>query len=171
MVLAMIVFSAANLRAQAKPDFATHPYFKHLVGDWEAAGDLQAQDGNVLKIKETWKGTMPNAGTFSIEGTREINENKSDYRWTITFNDASGTYEVKHEPGGGGETQRFEGSLSEVTLTMELSAQLGGGSMIKLVERFTGEGHDTLETEVTFTNDKGETTLSGKVINKRVKKE
>ncbi len=169
ITLACLAAATAATAQEAVKDFSQHPFLKHLIGEWTSEGQLTGQDGNVITIKEEWKGSVLAEGTFLIEGKREINGEKSDYKWTITYN-ASGTYEAKHEMSNGSDAQRFEGSISDVTNTMELSVQGDGGSTIKLVDTFVGEGHDTLETEVSFTDGKGQTTLSGKIVNKRVKK-
>lgn len=175
VVLAFLLcgFSCMPLRGQeVVDDLAKHPLLKHLIGEWTAEGELTAQDGNVITIRQEWKGTVLSPDTFAIEGKREINGNgeKTDYKWTIIHNKAAGSYEAMHDPGNGGAVQRFEGSLSELTKVLEWVSRGDGGSSIKLVDAFVGEGHDTFETEVTFTNDKGETTLSGKITNRKVKK-
>jgi hypothetical protein len=154
--------------AEANKDIAKNPVIKHFMGEWEAKGDLTGQDGNVITIKEEWKGAAVSENTFTIEGKREINGEESVYKWTITHNPDTGVYEAMHTINNG-DTQRFEGTLSEAALTVEWVAQLDGGSTIKLVESFTNEAKDAFDTEVTFTNGKGETTLSGKIANKKVK--
>jgi hypothetical protein len=153
---------------EAEKDIAKNPIIKHLVGEWEAKGELTAPDGNVITIKEEWKGTVVSANTFAIEGKRVINSEESVYKWTITQNPDTGVYEAMHVINNG-ETQRFEGNFSEPNFSVEWVAQLDGGSTIKLVESFTGEAKDAFDTEVTFTNGKGETTLSGKIANKKVR--
>lgn len=162
------VKTAPSPATPADSDIAKNPILKHLVGEWEAKGELTGQDGNVITIKEEWKGTVVSANTFTIEGKRTINSEESVYKWTITQNPGTGVYEAMHSINNG-ETQRFEGSFSEPNLSVEWVAQLDGGSTIKLVETFTGEAKDAFDTEVTFTNGKGETTLSGKIENKKVK--
>lgn len=154
--------------AEAEKDISKNAIIKYLVGEWEAKGELTGQDGNVITIKEAWKGAVVSENTFAIEGKREINGETSDYKWTITHQPDTGVYEAMHVINNG-ETQRFEGNFSEANLTVEWTAQLDGGATIKLVESFTSEKRDAFDTEVTFTNGKGETTLSGKIANKKVK--
>jgi hypothetical protein len=158
----------APAAAESDKDIAKNPIIKHLVGEWEAKGELTGQDGNVIAIKEEWKGSVVSTNTFSIEGKRVINSEESVYKWTITQNPDTGVYEAMHVINNG-ETQRFEGNFSEPSLSVEWIAQLDGGSTIKLVESFTGGAKDAFDTDVTFTNGKGETTLSGKIANKKVK--
>lgn len=154
--------------AEADKDIAKNPVIKHLVGEWEAKGELTAQDGNVITIKEEWKGVVVSENTFAIEGKREINGEESVYKWTITHHPDTGVYEAMHVINNG-DSQRFEGTFSEPDLSVEWVAQLDGGSTIKLLESFTSEAKDAFDTEVTFLNGKGEITLSGKIANKKVK--
>lgn len=168
LLACLILATAAAFSADGDKDIAKNPIIKHFVGEWEAKGELTAQDGNVITIKEEWKGAVVSANTFAIEGKRVINSEESVYKWTITQNPDTGVYEAMHVINNG-ETQRFEGNFSEPNFSVEWVAQLDGGSTIKLVESFTGEAKDAFDTEVTFTNGKGETTLSGKITNKKVK--
>jgi hypothetical protein len=161
--------TGGSLRADDTKDIAKHPFIKLLTGEWESTGELKGQDGNVITVKEEWTGTVVSENTFTIEGKRELNADKSDYKWTITFHPDTGVYEAMHVINSG-EAQRFEGSFTEGSLSVEWTAQGDGGSVIKLLDAFTGEDRDTFDTDVSFTNGKGETTLSGKVVNKRVKK-
>jgi hypothetical protein len=164
----ILLATTAAFSADGDKDIAKNPVIKHFVGEWEAKGELTGQDGNVITIKEEWKGVVVSANTFAIEGKRVINNEESVYKWTITQNPDTGVYEAMHVINSG-EAQRFEGNFSEPNFTVEWVAQLDGGSTIKLVESFTNEARDAFDTEVTFTNGKGETTLSGKVSNKKVK--
>ncbi len=161
--------TGSSLVADDTKDIAKHPFIKLLVGEWESKGELTAQDGNVITVKEEWTARVDSENTFTIEGKREINSDTSDYKWTITFHPDTGVYEAMHVINSG-DAQRFEGSFTEGSLSVEWTAQGDGGSVIKVHDAFTGEERDTFDTDVSFTNGKGETTLSGKIVNKRVKK-
>jgi hypothetical protein len=159
-----------SVSAQQKNDFATHAFFKLLIGEWTSEGELKAADGNTTTVKEEWRGAVSGEGTFTIEGSRELNKDKHDYRWTIVQTATSGVYEVTHYVSiNGGETMRFEASVSEVELTMERIAQLGNNTL-KLRSSFSGTDRDNMLTKVSISDPGGKLTLSGTVTNKRVKK-
>lgn len=177
LTTALILSAAAGLllttmaSAQQKPDFATHAFFKHLIGEWTSEGELKAADGNTTAVKEEWKGAVSGEGTFTIAGKRELNKDKHDYLWTIVQTATSGVYEVTHYIStNGGETMRFEASVSEVELTMERVAQLGNNNILKLQSSFSGTDRDTMLSKVSISDPSGKLTLSGTVTNKRVKK-
>ncbi|HSI65365.1 MAG TPA: hypothetical protein VLE43_19725 [Candidatus Saccharimonadia bacterium] len=161
--------TGGSLKADDAKGIAKHPFVKLLIGEWEATGELKGQDGNVITVKEEWTARVDSENTFTIEGKRELNADKSDYKWTVTFHPDTGVYEAMHVINSG-EAQRFEGSFTEGSLSVEWTAQMDGGASIKLLDAFTGEERDTFDTDLTMTNGKGETTLSGKIVNKRVKK-
>ena len=166
------VLGAANpLRAQEKTDFASHPLFKLLIGEWKSEGILKNAEGKEVKIVEEWTGKASAEGEFVMEGHRMINEDKQEYTWTFSHNANTGLYEATHNvKSNGGDIKRFEASISEVDLTMELRFVGDGASSIVVKDSFPGTDHDTLESEVTLTGSGGETNLSGKLIHKRVKK-
>jgi hypothetical protein len=147
-------------------DLGKHAFFKHLIGDWEAQGELKGQDNNAVTITETWTGKADVADSFYIEGSRTINGETQTFKWTIIHNAATDGYEAELS-GSDGQTIRFEGSLSEADLVMNMKAITGGGdSSITLQDSFTDEKKDTLETKVTFVGDQGQTTLSGTITHK-----
>lgn len=151
-------------------DFANHIFFKHLIGEWKAEGELKGTDNNVVTITETWTGKAEAEGNFYIEGSRTVNGDTQPFKWSITHNAALDSYEAVLTGGGDSETIRFEGSLSEVTLTMSLKAITGsGGSGVTVEESFAGDDKDTLESKVTMTGEQGQTTLEGMITHKRVK--
>ena len=156
--------------AQQAPNFATHIFFKHLIGTWEAEGELKGQDGNLIKVKEEWTGKATAEGEFLMEGRRELNENKQTFRWSITHNPATDSYEaVLTTDGNEAGNLRFEGHVSEVNLTMEFKATVGAGGSITVLDSFTGNDKNSIESKITFLGDSGETTLSGTITHKRVK--
>lgn len=158
----------APAAAASDKDIARNPMIRNMVGEWEAKGELTGPDGTVYAITEHWTGAVVSENTLAIEGKREINGGPSDFKWTIILHSDTGVYEATHVIDNN-QTQRFEGSFSEETKTMELTSPLDGGGTMKLVRIFTGEQFDTFETEVTFTNDKGEVSIRGKLVSKRVK--
>jgi hypothetical protein len=159
----------APAAAAADKGIAKNPMIKNLVGEWEAKGELTGPDGTVYTITEQWTGAVVSENTLAIEGKREINGGQSDFKWTIILNSDTGVYEATHVIDNN-QTQRFEGSFSEETHTMELTSPLDGGGTMKLVRAFTSEDYNTFDTEVTFTNEKGEVYIHGKLVSKRVKK-
>ena len=168
LAVALLTTSAG---AQQQLDFTKHAFFKHLIGEWRAKGDLKGADGNITTLKEEWKGSVTGEGAFVIEGKRELNKDMQDYRWTICATATSGLFEVTYfVNANGGQTLRFEASVSEADLTMELSAPLGEGTL-KITDSFPGSERDTLLSKVNLTDGGGKTTLSGTITNKRVKKQ
>lgn len=170
LVLAAMLLANPS-SSQEKLDFASHPFFKHLIGQWKAEGALKNAQGEEIKVIEEWKGSASPEQTFILEGWRKINEERQEFRWTITHNTATGLYEASHVvKGNEGEAQRFEVSISEVDLTMELKAPLGSGSgSVTLKDSFADDRHDSIRSDVTLTGDSGEVTLSGEIRHERVK--
>lgn len=151
-------------------DLSTHGFFKHLVGEWNAEGELKGNENNTVSIQESWKGQADTEDSFSIEGTRTVNGDSQKFTWTFTRNPATDSYEAILA-GGDGQPIRFEGSLSDVAGTLELKAITGNGSSsIAVQDRFADDSRDVLITKVTFTGEQGETTLQGTITHKRVKK-
>lgn len=150
-------------------DLAQHAFFKHLIGDWKAEGELKGENSNVVTITETWTGKAETADGFSIEGTRTMNGDTQRFNWTITRNPATDSYEAVLTSADG-QTIRFEGSVSDVTLVMDLKTITGNGnSSITVQDSFAEGSKDTINSKVTFTGDQGQTTLEGTIIHKRVK--
>ena len=159
------------LSAQQKFGFATHPLFKCLIGEWKSEGVLKNPEGNEIKIVEEWTGKTTAEGEFVMEGCRLINDEKQEFTWTFSHNEATGLYEAVHVvSSNGGETKRFEASVSDVDLTMELRLVGDGDSGITIKDSFADAAHDTLNSDVNLTSSGGATTLSGKLTHKRVKK-
>lgn len=159
-----------HLSAQQTTDFGKHPFFKHLIGEWKSEGTLKNAEGKEIKIVEEWTGKATAAGEFVMQGHRLIDSDKQEYVWTFTHNTATGLYEAVHlVAANGGETKRFEASVSDVDLTMELRLVGDGGAAITIKDSFTGADHDTLESAVLLTGSGGETNLSGKLVHHRVK--
>ena len=65
---------------------------------------------------------------------------------------------------------RFECSVSDVTLVVDLKTINGNGnSSITVQDSFAEGSKDTINSKVTFTGDQGQTTLEGTITHKRVK--
>ncbi len=167
--LAALVLAGALL-SQDKTDFANHPFFKLLIGQWKAEGTLKNAMGEESRVVEEWKAKASGDGALLIEGWRQINDDRHDFRWNVTHNPATGLYEATHVVNGNeAEAQRFEASISEVALTMELKAPLGSSGSILLKDSFTDNTHNVIRTEVTLTGDSGEVTLTGEIKHERQK--
>ncbi len=158
------------LPAQQPRDLSSHVFFKHLIGQWEAHGELKGQDNNNVKVKEEWTGKATPEGEFIIEGRRELNDNRQTFRWTITHNATTDSYEaVLTTDGNEAGNLRFEGHVSEVNLTIELKAAIGANGSVTVIDGFAADDKNTIESKIAFLGDNGETTLSGTITHKRVK--
>ena len=168
--LGLLTFVLSPTLLSAENHFSNHVFFKHLLGDWKAEGKLTGQDGNVIEVTEDWKGRVSDEGDFIMEGSRKIGDSKQTFQWTLTYDASTGLYAVTHNvnSGEGDKQQRFEISVSETALTMELSTFLSdGNSKVTIKDSFAGDVRDTLNSEVTFVNDQGATTLSGTIVHKK----
>ena len=169
-VFCILQLSLTVCGAQEKVNFSEHPFFKLLIGEWKSEGTLDGKDGNTVKMKEEWHGSVSPEGCFLMKGSRTLNEDVQSYQWTISFNPSTGLFEAIHETTtSGGETKRFEASVSEVDLTMELRMNGDGSGAIVVKDSFPKEHHNTLESEVILTDSSGMTTLSGTITHERVK--
>ena len=168
-VLALALFTVASPLPAL--DFTTHPFFKHLIGDWTAEGELKGTDDRLITVTETWTGKPAAEGSFIIEGSRTINDDTQNFTWTITHNPATDGYEAVLSTANSTEPVRFEGSVSDVTLTMDLKAITGGGdSSITVQDSFADEEKETLQSKVTFIGDQGQTNLEGIILHKKQKR-
>jgi hypothetical protein len=152
-------------------DLNQHPFFKHLIGEWEAEGELKNENNESVTVTETWTGRVDAEDTFSIEGSRTVNGDTQKFTWTYTRNAATDSYEAILS-GGDGQPLRFESSLTEEPLSLTLKAITGNGSgSITVEDSFADEGKDkdTLTSKVTFTGDQGQTTLQGTITHKKKK--
>jgi hypothetical protein len=165
-----LLFSATEVESAEKFDFARSSFFQLLIGNWQSEGKLLGTDGNEVLIKEEWKGSVAEEGVFVMEGNRLLNDDKQAFRWTVSFNSSTGLFEALHEVKiGSGEVQRFEASVSDVALTMELRLTGEGQSSIVVKDSFPDTTKKTLVSEVTLTDSSGIPYLSGTVKHQRVK--
>jgi hypothetical protein len=167
-IFTLLVLSMSSVASAA--DLSKHVFFKHLIGKWTAEGELKGADNNVVKITEEWTGKADVDGSFFIEGSRTINGDTQPFKWSITHNPATDSYEAVLAGAEDSQTLRFEGSLSEVDLTMTLKSITGSGESSIIVEdSFANEAKDTMQSKVKFSGDQGQTNLEGKIIHKREK--
>ncbi len=122
------LLALAGAGAEEKFDFKTHGFFKHLLGEWTTEGEMKGTEGNVVRLKEEWNAEVVGENTLTITGKRELNDDKQSYKWTITRDPATGLLEASHRGSEDNpDTQRFEISVSEAEMKMEMSGFLGSG--------------------------------------------
>lgn len=169
LILCSLAWAFASSRSVCALEFSENAFFKQLVGHWQAEGKLNGENNHLVTITETWTGKVDTAESFSIEGSRTMNGDTQTFSWAITHNVATDSFEAVLT-GGDGQTIRFEGSVSEVAQVMDLKSITGNGSSsISVQDSFKAEDKNTLHSEITFTGDQGQTTLSGTIIHQRVK--
>jgi hypothetical protein len=153
-------------------DLSQHPFWKHYVGDWTAKGELKGQDGNTVAITERWTGKADGEDGFLIEGDRQTNnEPVQKFKWRISLNQATQVCEAILVGPEENNQLRFEASVSEVAMTLELKSVTGAGSSaITVSESFTDEKRDVMDSKVVFTNEKGEVTLEGTIVHTKTSK-
>lgn len=167
--IVFLICTLVGTGLQAK-DLGSHPIFKHYIGSWKAEGELKGENDNVVTIKEEWTGKTDGDNAFLIEGTRTLNGDTQAFKWSITYNEGADSYEAVLSGADASQTIRFEGHVSEVTLTLELKAVTGNGeSSITVVDGFAEGTKDVIESKVTFTGDTGQTTLAGTIKHERQK--
>lgn len=162
----LLMFSC--VAAQAK-DLSTHPIFKHYIGTWKAAGELKGENDSTVTITEEWTGKVDGDNAFLIEGTRIMNGDTQPFKWTITYNEGTDSFDAVLTGPDPSQTLRFETHASEATMTVEMKALTGNGqSAISVVESLS-ENKDAFDSKVIFTGETGQTTLEGTIRNERQK--
>ena len=94
-VIGVLLLLTSALSAQEKFDFKTHPFFKHLIGEWSSEGERKYADGRVVKVKMEWK-TEAVENSLVMEGTRERDGQTNHFKWTFTHAD-SGLIEATYQ--------------------------------------------------------------------------
>ena len=150
-------------------DLSDHVFFKHFIGQWTATGELKGLDGNVVKIEEDWTGKGDGDSAFVLEGTRTLNGDTQPFKWTFTHNASTDTYDAVLVGNDASQPLRFEATVSEVNMTLELKAITGASSSILVIEKFGDDKFESILSDVTFTNDQGQKTLEGTITHKKVK--
>lgn len=151
-------------------DLSEHPMLKHYIGKWTAEGTLKGKDGNEVVVSETYEGKVDGENAFLIEGSRTIGSETQSFKWNLSYNAPTDTFEVALV-GQDGNSIRFEGHASEATRSLELKAITGPGqASISVVDTFTKEGNwDEFESKVVLTGEDGTANLEGTLIHKREK--
>lgn len=166
LLITICALACASLSAK---DLSTHPVLKHYIGSWKAEGELKGEN-NVITIKEEWTGKTDGDNAFLIEGTRTINGDTQPFKWAITYNEGTDSYEATITGADAAQMLRFEGHASEANLSLELKAITGSGqSAITVIDSFKGDARDVLESKVTSTGDAGQTTLEGVIKHQKEK--
>ena len=167
LTLCCLVFAIQGALRAA--DLSTHPVLKLYIGKWTAEGTLKNENGEPITVTETWEGKVDGENAFLIEGSRTVNNDTQTFKWTMTHNASTDTFEVALVAQDGNSI-RFEGQTSEVNRSLDLKAITGGGmSSISITDTFKEGDKDTLESKVLFTGEQGQTTLEGVITHKREK--
>jgi hypothetical protein len=159
LLLLLAVLVCSSLEAGTLAD---HPLWKLYLGEWKAEGVLTGKDGNKLTITQKWKGSADGETGFLIEGDRVTNGDTQHFKWRISLNPATQSYEAVLVGQEESQQIRFEANVSEVALTLELKAVTGAGSSaITVTEAFTDDTHKVFESKIVFTGEQGEVTMEG----------
>jgi len=145
--------------------FKDHPYFKHLLGgSWKIDGELKAADGRVIKIKEEWKTQLLGDNTLTMEGSRELDGDSKNFKWT-------GLFEATHQADTSNpETVRFELDVPADGSKVEMSGSLGNGdAKLVIIDSYKDGDHDQIESQVSLKDASGTAVLSGTLLAKRDK--
>jgi len=164
----LFLLIALTASAQQPSDLSKHVFFKNFVGEWKAEGELKGEDGKTITITEDWKGSGGEE-SFLIEGTRTMNGETKPFKWTFSHNPSTHTFDAVLTGNPEDQPLRFEATVSELNLTLELKAITGTNSAIMVKEEFTDEKHETIKSAVTFTGDAGQTTLEGIITHTKLK--
>ena len=152
-------------------DIKNHPVLKYFLGSWTGEGELKGKDGNVITIKEEWKGQAASANTLTIEGKHDINGDQHGFEWTVIRNAATGAFESNFRPNtNSGDTQHYEMVFSEADLRVQSTTILpDGNTKLEITETVLGKDHDQIESKITLSDGSGEVLLSGVVKHRKAK--
>ncbi|MCG8599798.1 MAG: hypothetical protein MI807_06630 [Verrucomicrobiales bacterium] len=118
------VFSLAKVNGN---DFADHPYFSKIVGEWHGEGELTSADGEVIPIREDWSAKVNDEGGFTVEGDRVWGEESQQFHWIFEKNAATELIECEYWHTGMDEALRFQVNLSDDGV--EMRAPIGDGEI------------------------------------------
>lgn len=164
VTLLMLVSMA---RAQERFDFANHPFFKEIIGEWTTEGDVRFEDGHVVHNKQDWKAEATGANVCTINGTREWAGQTIHYKWTITHLD-SGIFEHVFQPDlANPATEKYEAKIAEDNSHVELTTRLEHNMKVLITEGFNSGDHDTMEVTVKLIDGEGTQIYSGTATAKR----
>jgi hypothetical protein len=166
-LLAVLCLSAGFASAQESFDFASHPFFKHLLGDWTTEGDVTFSDGHVVHSFQQWKAELPSPDVCRITGTHEWAGHTIHYQWTIRRMD-SGNFEQILQPDlANPDTQRFEARVLDDATGVEMTAETKDHQKFKTIQSFTDKDHDQMEVKTEFADSDGTVIYKGQSVAKR----
>ena len=162
VIAAVIVMPSAG----ANP-FKDHAVFSKLIGKWSAEGSLANQEGEEMKLEETWTGTIEADGTLLMKGERDFNEEKLEFTWRYSYNASTELFECEYNQTGMEEPLRLQATVADTLRTIELKTQLGdsGGELV-VVNKISEDGK-SIEGEVKISNADGQVALGGKIEHKK----
>lgn len=158
-----ISFPVVLAGSLAANDFASHPYFSKIIGEWQGKGTLTNSDGEDTAIQEDWTAKVNDEGGFSIEGDRIWGEVSQRFRWVFSVNASTELYECEYWHTGMDEPMRFQVSLSDDGV--ELSAPVGDGEL-SVKNKFKKE---KLIGKISLQGSDGQENLAGKVVHNKKK--
>lgn len=143
-----------------------NPVFARLVGQWEGEGELvEATDGSVTPVKETWKGEFTGGGNFTISGKRLLDQNEHEFTWEFFAN--GDLIEGQMTMSNPEVDLRFEAVVSEADRKIVIKVPLtGGGGTLTIVNTVSEDGL-RIEGTVERVDDTGHIATTGKVAHKK----
>lgn len=167
LLVALLLLTSA-LSAQEKFDFKTHPFFKHLIGEWSSEGERKYADGRVQKVKMEWK-TEVEGDALIMEGTRDRDGQTNHFKWTFTHAD-SGLIEATYQQEvSNPNSQHYEVQAPEDGSQMTMTALLDNNAKVEMTDAFKPDDRDMIESKVTRTDASGATIYTGTSTAKRKK--
>jgi hypothetical protein len=169
ILLAVILLISGAASAQQKVDLKTHPFFKHLVGEWSAEGERKYADGNVTKVTQESKTEIYGDNAVLTEGKRERSGQVTNFKWMFVSTDAGTIEATYHRDASNPDGQRFEVQAAEDGSRIEMTALGDNNAKTVTVEAFKDGDHDTIETTITRTDSNGTVVYSSVMVGKRKK--
>lgn len=155
--------------AQDKAALKDHPYFKKLIGEWVSEAERKYADGNLVKIKQSYKVEALNDDTLTSEGTSERNGQTTQYRWTFTRT-PSGLVEATYQRDTSKpDTQRYEVQVAEDGSHVEMTALLDSNARATILDSFKEGDPDTIESTLSRTDANGNAIYTATAVAKRKK--
>ncbi len=170
LVLGAVIFCALTASAQDKFDFRTHPYFKHLIGEWKLEAEVTRANGDREKFTQLSKTEVAEANVLTTEGAYEGRDLSVRFKWMFTHT-ASGKLEAVLQPDlDKPDLQRFEVKVSEDCLSLEITRALKNQQKMTVVDAFKDGDYDLRELTRTITDSEGAVLSTTTALSKRVKK-
>jgi hypothetical protein len=165
----VLLMLAGVARAQGSFDFASHPFFKEIIGEWTTEGDIRFEDGHVVHNKQDWKAEVTGANVCTINGTREWAGQTIHYKWTITHLD-SGIFEHVFQPDmANAATERYDAKVAEDNSQVELTGRVENNAKVIITEGFKGADRNTMEVTVKLFDGEGTLIYAGAATAKKHK--